>query len=112
MRFTTYITLFNPSSTADSYGQPGAPVAIATVRAEKVELSGRELYSARQFAAETTSKFIIRYVAGVSAKMTFREEFTGRMYKVLYPQVDDKFRSIQLFAKEIHNEGWETPSLG
>jgi len=66
---------------------------LATVWAERMDLSGREFFQASQVNAEKTVKFRIRYRADLTAKMRVVHE--GKTYD-LAAALDEKGRKIEL----------------
>lgn len=99
MRHSVRIT--RPATTAGSLGDPAAPTILGNVRAEITFLQGRELYSAKQFSAETTHKIGLRYYAGLDATMSAEDLSTGVLYQVLYVDTDIMRRYTDLYVKVV-----------
>jgi SPP1 family predicted phage head-tail adaptor len=101
------ITLQALTVSQDSYG--GATEAwttFATVRASVEPLQGREFFASQQVQAEVTTRFRIRYLAGV--KPTMRVVFEGRTFDVqavLDP--NEMHRELHLMAVERVEEAEE-----
>lgn len=73
---------------------------LATVWAQKVHQSSREFFAAQKVNAETTDLFIIRYLAGVNAKM--QVVYDGRTYDIVGANDQDgKRRELYVMCKEV-----------
>lgn len=69
------ITLQAKTETQDAFGAPIAAWAeFATVWAERIEMSGREFFTAQQVTPEVMRKYRIRWVAGVNTTMRLVDE--------------------------------------
>jgi len=95
------VALYNPVTTAGAEGDPDTPTLAATLRAEITFLSGRELYSAKQFDSETSHKIRLRYFAAATAKMTARDTITDIEYTVLYVDQDLNRKYTDLYVKTV-----------
>ena len=72
----------------------------ATVHAQKVHQASREFFAAQKVNAETTDLFVIRYLAGVNAKM--QVVYDGRTYDVIGANDSDgRRREQQILCKEV-----------
>jgi SPP1 family predicted phage head-tail adaptor len=69
-RLRHLITIEAPVSTQNAYGEPVVTWSdFASVYASREDLTGRELFAAQQVKAELTTRFTIRYLAGLSETM-------------------------------------------
>lgn len=70
-QLTHLISIEKPTSTQDAvYGEPITTWTLfATAWAKREDLTGRELFLANQTSAQMTTRFTIRYVAGLDEKM-------------------------------------------
>lgn len=84
--------------TRDSFGAKLSSWSdLATVWAEKRDLTARELFQAGQVYADVTTMFRIRYISGIDPKM--RVSFESRYYNirsVIDPT--DQHRELQLLC--------------
>jgi len=72
----------------------------ATVHAQKVHQASREFFAAQKINAETTDLFVIRYLAGVNAKM--QVVYDGRTYDVIGANDSDgRRRELYVMCKEV-----------
>ena len=94
------ISLLQPSTTKNSFGELNPPNAFAQVWAEIEALSGRELYQAQQRVSEVTHKVTIRYQPNVVAKMCvlFNDRLL-RIQAVMNPQ--ERNNTLELLCVEI-----------
>lgn len=75
------ITFQQRADTKNSYGEVvGAWSDFATVRASVEPLQGREYFAAQSTQTSTTTRFRIRYLAGLTADM--RISFNGQVYDI------------------------------
>lgn len=75
------VTIQQVTRTRDGFGQPVESwSAFATVWAAVEPLRGREYFAAQQFAAETTHKITLRYLASVLPSM--RVLFGSRVFRI------------------------------
>ena len=75
------------------------PLTFATVWASIEPLSGRELFQAQQVQAEVTHRVRMRYLAGVTAKMTGL--FGTREFQILSViNPEERNRELVLMCKE------------
>ena len=95
------ITLQTPAQEQDSFGQPALGWSdFATVRASVEPLQGREFMAAAQMTAELTTRFRIRYLAGVTEDM--RVLYAGRIYNIQSViDTDDAHSELQLMAVAV-----------
>lgn len=71
------IVIESPTEAVDDFGEPVKswdPIPGGEVWAEKLDLSGRELYQAQQVSAEVTTQFTIRHRDGVDGRMSIRHD--------------------------------------
>ena len=101
------ITIQVSTVTQDDYGASVESWdTFATVRASVEPLQGREYFAAQQVQAEVTTRFRIRYLAGVKPSM--RVLFEGRTFDVqavLDP--NEMHRELHLMAVERVQESEE-----
>ncbi|HEY3679040.1 MAG TPA: phage head closure protein [Bradyrhizobium sp.] len=84
----------------NSYGeQIETFTALATVWAEKIELSGQELLLAQQVSAETTLKYRIRWRPDVTA--TCRLLVDGVTYGIVYIAEVERRERLELTCKAV-----------
>ena len=69
-----------PSATGQEVDAWAALASNATAWAEKVDLSGKEFFAARQINAEISAEFRIRYRSDVTRKM--RINYGGALYDI------------------------------
>jgi SPP1 family predicted phage head-tail adaptor len=98
------------SSTQDAYGQPLTSwTDVATVWAEILPLSGRELVNAQAVAPEVSHQITIRWKSELSntkAVAAMRAVYKGRYFNITAPMnVDERNRVIILLATEGLNNG-------
>ena len=88
------------TATKDSVGaEVKSWLAFATLRASYEPLMGKELFAAQQEQASVTTRFRVRYCAGITPKM--RVLFEGRLFNV--ESVIDPYghgRELQLMCVE------------
>lgn len=64
------VTIQKPVETQNTYGEPEVRWQdVATVWAQVEPLRGREYFAAKQMVSEVSVRVVIRYMAGVTAKM-------------------------------------------
>lgn len=99
------ITIEQKTASTDAYGgQSFSWSTFATVWAAVQPLKGRELIAAQAAQSEITSRFVIRYLSGVSADM--RIVYGGRYFNITAViDIDDAHREMHLMASEGLNEG-------
>lgn len=82
------VTIEQLTETQNEYGEPVSDWSpLATVWAEKEDLTGREYYQAQQINAEVTTRFTIRWRDDVKAKM--RLKHSGTLYDIASVQDPD-----------------------
>lgn len=102
------VTIQAKTTTADGYGgtvETWADVSGLVLVAASVEpLQGRELVNAQAVFAETTTRFTLRYRAGITP--AHRIAFGGKVYNI-HGLVDLKMKHLELviMASEGLNEG-------
>jgi SPP1 family predicted phage head-tail adaptor len=65
-----YVWIETPTESQDAYGAVIHTWAtLAEVWANREDLSGRELWTSQQTYADVTTRFTIRHIPGISAKM-------------------------------------------
>ena len=75
------ITIGEFTSVQDSYGQETETwTEFATVWAEKIDIKARERFAAQQDIAEETTRFRIRWLAGLTPKMRIVHD--GKVYNI------------------------------
>lgn len=92
--------------TTDAHGgnSPVWSSFAVNVRAEKKPLSGRELIAAQAAQSETVSKFIIRYIPGVTQAMRIIHD--GKYHNITAViDVNEAHRELQIMAGTGLNEG-------
>jgi SPP1 family predicted phage head-tail adaptor len=63
------VTVEAPTETQNEYGEPATTwTTVATVYARREDLTGREYFAAQQVNSETTTRFTLRYIAGITTK--------------------------------------------
>lgn len=99
------IVIQEPTETKDSQGQPIKSWAeYATVHANVLPLRGREYFDAEQINAETTTRFIIRYIPGITEKM--RVSYDSKLYNIkAIINTGERDRMIELMTGEGVNDG-------
>jgi SPP1 family predicted phage head-tail adaptor len=88
--------------TKDSFGGTvETQITFATVWASIEPLSGRELLQAQQVQAEVTHRVRMRYLHGVTSKMTGL--FGTREFQFLAPPInkDERNRELEIMCKEL-----------
>lgn len=100
------ITIQQPGTTQDSYGEENAAgtwTTFATRWAAVEPLQGREYFAAQQHLARVTTRFILRKINGVTPKM--RILFDGRIYDIdAVMDFDERGIEVQLMAVERVSE--------
>ena len=99
------IDIQQPSTAQDSFGAPSdvwgnfAP----GVRAEILDLTGRELLAAQSIVAEVTSQITIRFHPGVTAKMraVSTDTYGTETYNILAAITDPKRRQTKLLCRKL-----------
>lgn len=93
------VTLLAPEplrGAAGGYSESWAPVA--RICAKVTDLTGREFFAAAQVNAEVTTKFLIRYRAGVTPQMRVR--WRDRDYDIVtVAEVGGRDDGIEIMAK-------------
>ena len=104
-RLRHQVIIQTPTETNDSQGQAVKPWAtFATVHAAVEPLAGREYIAAAQINAETTTKIIIRYLAGITQKM--RISYDSKIYNIeSMKNVGERDRQLELMCSEGINDG-------
>jgi SPP1 family predicted phage head-tail adaptor len=92
------ITVEAPNEAQNEYGEPVESWApFAEVWASREDLTGREAFLAQQVKAEVTTRFVFRYVAGITANMRVRSDGTlYNLHSVADP--DGRRRTLVLLA--------------
>ena len=93
------VTIEQVTETPNEYGEPTQSWAeFAQVWAEQVDLTGRELLQAQQVRATITTRFTMRYLAGVTAKMRILSD--GVTYILMSPMdPDGRKRTLVILAE-------------
>ena len=74
----------SPETPRNGFGERTSDGAtVATVWADKVDLSGREFVEQAQEAAEVSTRFDIRYRTGILPKMIVVEQPSGTEYDIV-----------------------------
>ena len=99
------VIIQTPTETNDAQGQPVKSWGtFATVHANVLPVRGREFFDAQQINAETTTKFVIRYLAGITQKM--RISYDSKFYNIQsIINVGERDRMIELMCSEGVNDG-------
>lgn len=95
-------------------GDAGTPQLVLNVRGDIEFLVGQELYSAKQFSAETTHKLTIRYSTIPTSAMTAKDAETDDAFQILYVDQDiTNRRFTTLYVKHIGSlpGGGDLPDL-
>lgn len=94
------IVIETPTETQDTFGEPDVTWSeFASIRASVEPLAGREFFQSRQFDAEISTRFIMRYVSGITAKM--RVKYDSRYFDInAVINVDDRNRETVLMCTE------------
>jgi len=92
------ITIEAPTGTQNKYGEPVEGWApFAEVYASREDLTGREQFLAQQVKADVTTRFVVRYLDGVSAKMRILSD--GVSYNIeSVADPDGKRRTLVIVA--------------
>lgn len=78
------VTIEQVTETPNEFGEPTETWAeFASAWADREDLTGRELFAAQQVSATVTTRFTMRYVTGVTAKMRLLSD--GIVYDIDYP---------------------------
>jgi len=93
-----FITIESPTETQDLFGEPTATWdTFNAVWASREDLDGQEWFVSQQPLAKHTTRFVIRYVAGLSAKM--RLVSGGVVYNILSSaDPDGKRRTLTIMT--------------
>ena len=76
------ITIEAPTAVQDQYGEPVEGwTPFVSVMASREDLAGREWFAAQQTQSEVTTRFVLRYVAGVTT--TMRVALDGVVYNIV-----------------------------
>ena len=94
------ITIQSPGTTQDAYGQEtGNPVTVTTAMADVYQMSGRELWYAKQIQPQATHRVVMRYQAGITPEMFV--VFQGRTLNIVdVNDVDGLHRELDLVCTE------------
>lgn len=93
-------TILSRTLSQNGYGeQIETFAALATVWAQKVELSGQEQVAAQQVSAEVTTIFRIRWRSDVTA--TCRLLVDGVTYMIVYPAELGRRERLELTCKAV-----------
>ena len=92
------VTIEAVTETPNGYGELTETWAtFAQVWASREDLTGRELFAAQQFSATVTTRFTMRYLAGVTSKMRIQSD--GITYDIDYPSdPDGRGRTLIILA--------------
>jgi SPP1 family predicted phage head-tail adaptor len=95
------ITIQQPSTAQNTYGEPGTTWSdLATVWGSIEPLRGREYFAAQEIQAEVTTRIVIRHRADVSP--TMRVNYGSDTYlieSVINP--DNRDRELQLMCRQV-----------
>lgn len=93
------ITIEEPTESQNEYGEPVESWAtFAQLWASRGDLAGREYFAAQQTQAEVTTRFRLRYVDGITAKM--RVSSDGVLYQINSVQDPDGRRRELIIMAE------------
>lgn len=100
------ITIEEPSLGA--VGDYGDPViswsTFATVWADFFPLRGKELFAAKASQSETTGRFVMRYISGVTSKM--RISYNGKIYNITEClNINGRDKELHVLTQTGVNEG-------
>lgn len=94
------ITVQEYSATRDSYGGEVKTWATYATRWANVQsVSGREFFSSSQVNATVTTKFVLRYLEGLSTKM--RISWDGRLFDIVAVLESGNDRMMTVMAEEL-----------
>ncbi|HUS95676.1 MAG TPA: phage head closure protein [Hyphomicrobiaceae bacterium] len=100
-KFRYLVTIQKLDGTLDAAGQEVQSWVSHGQRYASIEpLSGRELYTARQFFADVTTQMTMRYLAGVTPKM--RVSYNSTVWNIRSAiNIENANRELQILATEI-----------
>ena len=91
-------------TTDDFGGQIEAWADVATVAASVEPLSGRELIAAQAAQSEITTRFVVRYLAGIEPAM--RIVYNGKIYNIsAIIDPEERHRELQIMTATGLNQG-------
>jgi len=94
------VTIESVTLAADGYGgQVETWALLATVWAQVVPLTGRELFQAQQVNAEAEARFRIRWRSDVTPKMRIKHD--GDTYEVLYVAEIGRREGLDIMTKAV-----------
>jgi SPP1 family predicted phage head-tail adaptor len=93
------VTIEAPTETQNEFGEPVAGwKPFIEAWASREDLAGRETFQAQQVSAEVTTRFWLRYVDGITAKMRLISD--GVVYNVhSVADPDGRRRALVLLAE-------------
>lgn len=98
------VTVESRSITRDSFGQDSESWSeVATIWAEVIPLTGRELAIAQQLRADVTHKVLARYMPSlVAIDPEARIRFRGRVLAIqAVIDVDERRRDLSILCREV-----------
>ena len=104
-RLRHQITIEHPVESQDAAGEPvksWAPIPNGITWAEKLDLTGRELFQAQQTSGEVTTQFTLRHRTDVDARM--RVVSCDELYSIEAPLDPDgrRERTILLCSRDVN----------
>ena len=95
------VTIEQVSTAPNSFGEPVETWApFVTVWASREDLSGRELFVAQQWRADVTTRFELRYVAGLTPAMRVIDN--GPLYNIArVADKDGRGRTLTIIATRV-----------
>lgn len=95
------VTVEQASTVANAFGEPAETWApFATVWASREDLSGREQFLAQQWRADVTTRFVVRYVAGLTPAMRINDG--GTLYNInSIADADGRARTLTILATRV-----------
>jgi SPP1 family predicted phage head-tail adaptor len=100
-RLNRRVTIQQPSTTQDAYGQPVTTMTtVATVYAAVEPLTGRALFAAKQAQSEVSCKITIRYRTDVTAAM--QVVYNTHVYLIdALIDFESRHESLELMCREL-----------
>lgn len=104
-RLNRKVVVQQKTATTDTYGGPSYSWATyATLWAGVYPARGREIIAAMAERGEMLTKFVCRYVAGITEDM--RLSFDGKYYNIVSViDVNDRHKELQIMATTGTSEG-------
>lgn len=99
------VTIERRATTQDTFGgQDATWSTVAVVWAGIQPMTGRELFAAQSVESEVTTQIVMRYQAGITAKM--RVNYSGRLFNIhAVLDENERHRELTLLCSEGLNDG-------